>query len=205
MTSDTEEDASNSRSDSFNQGMESALRITLAGFGGVLVGLSLSQRRGADALAHSTTGVMQPMIQRGSQRSRSITNRDLPTQWAVSCLTFATIFECSRLMSPISHFTHNRHFQTIGDYAVGGLVAGSILRGLPVRGNTAQGAVATPRFGAGLWSGLVLGIIPGVIVTGISLLEEYVDSLDVADLEEPTETEANEAIEIPAPKNNDNA
>ena len=200
MTSHTEEDAPNSRSDSFNLGMESALRITLAGFGGVLVGLSLSQRRGGSAPT-----MVQPMIQRGSQRSRNITNRDLPSQWAVSCLTFATIFECSRLMSPISHFTENRYVQTIGDYAVGGLVAGSILRGLPVRGNNVPGVVATPRFGAGLLSGLVLGIIPGVIVTGISVLEEFVDSMEVVDPEEPTETEAKEAIASDVTTNKDNA
>ena len=196
MPSDT--DAPNSRSDSFNQGMESALRITLAGFGGVLVGLSLSQRRGVSAPT-----VVQPMIQRGSQRSRNITNRDLPSQWAVSCLTFATIFECSRLMSPISHFTDNRYLQTIGDYAVGGLVAGSILRGLPVRGNKVPGAVATPRFGAGLFSGLVLGIIPGLIVAGISVLEEFVDSLEVVDPTTPTEAEDKEAKKPGITTNND--
>jgi hypothetical protein len=205
MTSDTEEDGQNSRSDSFNQAMESALRITLAGFGGVLVGLSLSQRRGTVGVAHNTTVLVKPMIQRASQRSRSITNRDLPTQWAVSCLTFATIFECSRLMSPISHFTDSRYLQTIGDYAVGGLVAGSILRGLPVRGNSGPGAVATPRFGAGLFSGLILGIIPGVIVTGISLLEEFVESLDVADREDSTEIEAKEAVTPSATTNTKNA
>jgi hypothetical protein len=188
MTNEAQDDEDPKNNDVYTQTMESFLRVALAGFGGALVGLSLSRRGGV-------TPLVQQQSQRIAQRGRPYTNQDLPAQWAVSCLTFASIFESTRLLSPTSLVTDNPYMQTIGDYSLGGAMAGSILRGLPVQGTKGKAPMMAPRLGAGLFAGLVLGLVPGVMVAGISMLEQHLEALEAAEQAQPSEGEAHESIE----------
>lgn len=164
--------------DVYNQAVESFLRVSLAGFGGALVGLSLARARKATPLTR-TVG------QRGKPFHKSV--QDLPAQWAVAFLTFSSVFEATRILSPTSivldmttdDSTVSRHWKTIGDYTMGGCMAGAVLRGMPVSAaGSTRGIAAPPRLGAGLLSGMVLGFIPGVMIAGIQMLEEKLEAYE---------------------------
>ena len=74
-------------------------------------------------------------------------------------------------------------------------MAGSILRGLPVQGTTGKAPMMAPRLGAGLFAGLVLGLVPGVMVAGISMLEQHLEALQAVEQAQSSEGEAHESIE----------
>ena len=110
--------------------MESITRIALAGFGGAIAGLSISRRRaGAISLARvdaAVSGGSKRRRRRGTARSSGVgsadfssrqrnqqggagasgspsapyVDQDLPSTWAFACLTFASITESTRLISP---------------------------------------------------------------------------------------------------------
>lgn len=96
--------------------IESLMRITLAGFGGALAGISISRRGGlaakqAQALAKTTSNVIkQSLPSSRTQRRQTIQSappvlrpsidRELPSAWAVACMAFAGIIEFTRLVSP---------------------------------------------------------------------------------------------------------
>ncbi|KAI2488908.1 hypothetical protein MHU86_25962 [Fragilaria crotonensis] len=166
---------------------ESSLRISLASFGGALVGLSLARRHAP------------PVLQKSQSLSgRAALSHDLPKQWAISCAVFASIFESSLWLSPTSMITTNPYLQTIGNFTMGGTVAGAVWRGLPVQRNRGRGATAivAPRITAGVVSGLVLGFVPGVLVAGISMLQDYLEVLDAVDEEDSGKGEAKDPIGI---------
>ena len=92
--------------------LESLMRITLAGFGGALAGISISRRGGASSaqtVAKSTSNVIQQSLSR-KQRRQAIrsappvlgpsVDRELPSAWAVACMAFAGVVEFTRLASP---------------------------------------------------------------------------------------------------------
>lgn len=96
---------------------ESMVKVTLASFGGSLVGLALeNQRRHHHNQDHRgdvgdrtatrrrpPTRQRQPPPTRGGSSSSSLPNRaaaSLPGQWALSCLFFALAMEASRHASP---------------------------------------------------------------------------------------------------------
>jgi hypothetical protein len=103
--------------DPFYSIVESIMRISLAGFGGALAGMSLS-RRGAVvsaaaakvvAKSSDTVGLRnigkkrlqsQQTIVRTTPPTAGIVDRDLPTAWAVACGVFAGVVEFTRTMSP---------------------------------------------------------------------------------------------------------
>mmetsp|Transcript_33020 Transcript_33020/g.72418 ORF Transcript_33020/g.72418 Transcript_33020/m.72418 type:complete len:298 (+) Transcript_33020:120-1013(+) len=97
--------------------MDSITRIALAGFGGALAGLSISRRRslGLTSSENVAASVSRTIRRAGGRRRRAqqaqqqapvqqaatpYTDQDLPSTWAVACLTFAGIVEFSRLVSP---------------------------------------------------------------------------------------------------------
>lgn len=183
--------------DVYNQAMESFLRITVAGFGGALVGISLARTRSASALTRTI-----------GQRGKPFQQNDLPAQWAVAFLTFSSVFEATRIMSPTSillQLTNNsvdfdalhasRHYITIGDYTLGGCMAGAVLRGMPVSAASVsrRSIAAPPRLGAGLLSGLALGFIPGVALAGIQMLEEKVEAYEEATRQQEEDEAVDEA------------
>lgn len=93
--------------------LESLMRITLAGFGGALAGISISRRGGGlAAYHHKTTSnvIKQSLPSARTQRRQAIRSappvlrpsidRDLPSAWAVACMAFAGVVEFTRLVSP---------------------------------------------------------------------------------------------------------
>ena len=108
--------------DTYAQVMESITRIALAGFGGAIAGLSISRRRGhALSLARvdaAVSGGSKRRRRRGAAAESSrprhnqqggagaggpsapYVDQDLPSTWAFACLTFASITESTRLISP---------------------------------------------------------------------------------------------------------
>ena len=125
---------------------ESASKITLATFGGALVGHALDQRQRLS----QRTGPSTPSLKRtGPPRKSGSGARIIPSHiaaksWALSCMFFATILETSRHSSPTSFLWKllpqgdteqtsllkedsswiPRAFITVGDYVIGGSVAG---------------------------------------------------------------------------------
>mmetsp|Transcript_13780 Transcript_13780/g.21008 ORF Transcript_13780/g.21008 Transcript_13780/m.21008 type:complete len:194 (-) Transcript_13780:26-607(-) len=170
--------------DVFMKSLESTGRIVLAGFGGALVGLSLARRQASHFKRHS-----RPVVTRG----RRYTNQESSRRWAVSCIAFATVFEGSRLMSPCNFFEfsspYNKQFQIIGDYSISGAIAGLALRGIPIE-TLGMGSKQTPRVGAGMAAGLILGFIPGVIIAGLTFLEDMLQLDDSADIEKRQQDDA---------------
>ena len=99
--------------------LESLMRITLAGFGGALAGISISRRGGlgtaaqqALAKASATTPSSSSNVKRLSRQQRRqairsappvlrpTIDRELPSAWAVACMAFAGVVEFTRLVSP---------------------------------------------------------------------------------------------------------
>jgi hypothetical protein len=135
--------------------MESVMRVSLAGFGGALAGLSLSR-------------------QRQSSRPRPVrVDSTLPMNWASACAGFCTLIEISRWASLTSLLSPSRRIQTIGDYTIGGAAAGAAFRGMQV----AQKSTKTlrPNILSGLASGIVLGLIAGVVQCAADIGEEMVN------------------------------
>ena len=100
------------------------MRVSLAGFGGALAGLSFA-RRGASSstavrqvssaltknnnpssAANNNSGKkrlqrqQRPIIRSTPPTTTPFVDRELPTAWAVACMAFAGIIECTRMMSP---------------------------------------------------------------------------------------------------------
>jgi hypothetical protein len=150
---------------------ESVMRVSLASFGGALVGLSRSRR------SHMGRNLSRPLVQ---HRVSPYESSNLVFQWSVVCAVFSSLLEISRTMSPISYWTDHPHVQTIGNFSLGGLVAGSVLRGLPVRGGRSGDIIVTPRVGSGIIPGLLLGIAAGTAQIGTQLLEDYLHELENA-------------------------
>lgn len=165
---------------------QSACRIYLASFGGALVGLSLAHRHAGPALQKSKA-VWGKTAQSQNAWGRAALSQDLPRKWAFSCAIFASIFESTVWMSPTSMITDNPYLQIIGNFTLGGTLAGAVYRGLPVQRNRGPGTIVAPRIGAGLVSGLILGFVPGVLVAGFSMLGDYIDAMDAVDEEDPEE------------------
>jgi hypothetical protein len=98
--------------------LESLMRITLAGFGGALAGISISRRGGLataqhQALAKTTSNVIKQSLPSSTTRTqrrqairsappvlRPSIDRELPSAWAVACMAFAGVVEFTRLVSP---------------------------------------------------------------------------------------------------------
>ena len=126
MSPETQPQTKTSKYD-MEQPFKSIAVVALAGFAGSLAGLSIS-------------------------RSRP-TTKNLPQIWSISCATFAGIIECSKIMSPtklivgalvgndilnnsIGTFLHEMpwkwsesYTQILGDYTIGGMIAGAIFKG----------------------------------------------------------------------------
>lgn len=249
--------------DAFFSVMESSMRITLAGFGGALAGLSFSRRRGpvgaAAAAAARAVGRRAPPRRRGaSVAAKPYVDTDLPTTWAVACLSFAGIVEFSRIVSPTSllmetaermaassagddggsslpnsstaggttetsadnnnaslgSWDARRSAQTVGDYALGGALAGGVFQGSNIRtsagrrleamGRTSSGASSPKKGGlgmkpptvmpkrgvvSGMIPGLALGVAAGLAQVGIERLQYLTREMEESELASEVEVE----------------
>ena len=137
--------------------MESIMRVSLAGFGGALVGLSLSKQK-----------------HKQSTRPRPVrVDSTLPMNWAFACAGFCSLIELSRWASPTSIFSPSRPVQTIGDYTIGGAAAGAAFRGMQVAQKSSR--ALRPNVLSGLASGVVLGFVAGVVQCAADVGEEMVE------------------------------
>mmetsp|Transcript_10025 Transcript_10025/g.14073 ORF Transcript_10025/g.14073 Transcript_10025/m.14073 type:complete len:240 (+) Transcript_10025:64-783(+) len=172
--------------------MLSVARLTMAGFGGALVGMSLARRGLGNVPAASL--------------ARKRLGSELPNAWALACMAFVGLIEISRAASPTSLLLdiagvsqasslssdHNAHsvsgddglsatsiqaIRTIGDYTLGGAIAGAAFRGLPSGKRTPSvggfGSTTAPlRFSSRLGPGLALGFVAGVLQFGADYTEQ---------------------------------
>lgn len=147
---------SNNRSDSnfLENVMESVVKITLAGFGGSMVGLGLQRQQQLQKITAknnngTNNGLPLPKRPPVGRTARSVAQMNLPATWAISCMVFAGILESSRQSSPTtvllqklsqeniadetfpssSSFLFDREvrfttLRAVGDYTLGGTVAG---------------------------------------------------------------------------------
>ncbi|KAL3787717.1 hypothetical protein HJC23_012143 [Cyclotella cryptica] len=100
--------------------LESIMRITLAGFGGAMAGLSISRRA---ALSRTTSALLtnpastkrkhaihrhHPLLTRSSNGEKGgasslspyAMDRELPAAWAMACMSFTGVIEFTRFVSP---------------------------------------------------------------------------------------------------------
>jgi len=152
--------ASNEAPPSFLDWMEPVTRVFLAGFGGAVAGLSFSRQ----------TRSRHPMARVGG-------DANLPAAWAMACMSFAGIVECTAMTSPMSWVTQDPYIRTVGDYTLGGSVAGAAFRGMHVQSGARKTAVSipvtSPRVLSGLVPGMALGLLAGVLLAA----SDYVDTL----------------------------
>lgn len=157
MTSNDDEDKApannDDNSDALRHTMESIMRMSLAGFGGALVGLSLARR---------------PQTRLPARRLDS----NLPITWALACCSFCGLIEISRWSSPISLITPSKPVQTVGDYTVGGAAAGAAFRGMQVAQKRSS---RPPSILSGMASGMMLGFFAGVVQYAADVGEEMVE------------------------------
>jgi len=181
--------------------MESLMNITLAGFGGALAGLSISRRRGTMGIQT----IQQSVIHKGATKvvktpkGAAYIDHDLPVTWAFTCMSFATILECCKKSSPttlLMNFTFpsttskqiaDTEINVIGDYTLGGGVAGAVFKGSVIRSAENARMRVTPSMMAaqragkslmtsgsvfgGFITGATLGCLAGITVFGLHMLE----------------------------------
>ena len=150
--------------------LESIMRITLAGFGGALAGLSFARRRGGSAIVtaaatrQATKNEQSAKLLGGKKRLKQQTqiirstpptttpyqDRELPTAWALACMSFAGVVEVTRKLSPTTFGwelarelkvegtpeTLDSSITQISDYIIGGAIAGALFKGSAVRTKT---------------------------------------------------------------------
>jgi len=83
--------------------IESVTRVAMAGFGGALAGLSVSRRRGSfREAAYAVDRTVRTARKRpgSAVRSAPYVDNELPSTWAMACLSFAGILEFMRLVQP---------------------------------------------------------------------------------------------------------
>jgi|UniRef100_A0A7S2U8B6 hypothetical protein len=181
--------------------MESVVRVSVAGFGGALVGLSLSRRRFS------------------SGRSKAYVDRELPLAWAATCGAFASVVEVSaQWVHPTNAFlnlilpkndpskeeTNSDEIQTgdtvawmtnvgldrtamelVVDYTLGGGIAGATFQGATIQtkagerlASVAMAGMPSPSrsIAGGILPGMALGLFAGLAYTSLHMLEQYVDN-----------------------------
>ena len=159
----------NNSDDPYFSTLESIMRITLAGFGGALAGLSFARRRGSSAIVtaatrQATKNEQSAKLLGGKKRLKRQTeivrstpptttpyqDRELPTAWAIACMSFAGVVEVTSKLSPTTFGwqlarelkvegtpeTLDSSITQISDYIIGGSIAGALFKGSAVRTKT---------------------------------------------------------------------
>jgi uncharacterized membrane protein len=187
--------------------LESLVRITLAGFGGSVIGRA-QQRQQAGMATTSSTSTSTSSNNRRRQRPPMAAARvnqinilgNQPRTWALSCMIFALILETSRRSSPTTTLLQSvssmdedsvKHtaITAVGDYTVGGTVAGLVgaLAGWTQKARTTLSANAMqlpasilsskagrrPLVLWGLGAGMSLGFVAGIFQAGVDVGNIY--------------------------------
>lgn len=170
---------------------ETCVRITAAGFGGSLIGLSKERQ---EQQHHSVS-----VIRQAARRHRP-TRTNLPVTWSLGCMVFVGVLESCRRSSPASNLLEHaqkyaalNHVQisvpetwstpiaqqvaiTIADYGIGGTVAG--LAGALARRTSVLSLTTT---------GLALGIVAGIFQAASNAVEDYWSELSIVDVKDDNE------------------
>jgi hypothetical protein len=158
--------------------MESVVRVTLAGLGGSVAGLSQEKR--LESMRVVTGAAATAAARR--KRSPSAQLMNLPLTWAISCMAFCTIIETSRLTSPSTLILQNIEGSktdssglfgritpsiiTIADYTIGGAaagIAGSFGRNTYLRKRLPSAMFRGSQRFFGLVPGIALGVVAGCL------------------------------------------
>mmetsp|Transcript_5689 Transcript_5689/g.8741 ORF Transcript_5689/g.8741 Transcript_5689/m.8741 type:complete len:213 (-) Transcript_5689:41-679(-) len=158
---------------------ESIMRVSVAGFGGSLAGLSVSRIY--------------------KQRLRVVADGNLPLTWAMACMGFAGIVEFMKMISPTSYlvdattttttavdnnYNYNRYLTTVGDYTLGGALAGATFQGASIQ-TTETTKILTrrlqqqlPQIGimVGFVPGTLLGLTAGLLLASLQYVEDQLDA-----------------------------
>lgn len=168
--------------------MESVVRVTLAGLGGSVVGISQEKR--LESIRVVTGSAAAAAARR--KRSPSAAMSNLPATWAISCMAFCSIIEASRHVSPTTLVLSlwepdslkkdsvvASSLRTIGDYAFGGTIAGiagSFGRSTHLRQRLPNAMFRGPRRFFGLVPGFALGFAAGLLQASIDYGLAYAES-----------------------------
>jgi len=194
LSQDGDEDSAQLPSNSLQDVMESVVRITLAGLGGSILGLSQEQKLQAMRVV---TGAAASAAAR-RKRVNPNTTTNVPLQWAISCMAFCTLIETSRWLCPTQRITEALFYTsdsetllrpspwmsaawTVSDYSIGGGVGGlaaSMGRQTHLRTQLPPSILSGSKrrfFGVvpGLALGFAAGICQAALDGGIAYLERF--------------------------------
>ena len=163
--------------------MESVVRVTLAGLGGSIFGLSRERK------LDSMRVVSGPAATAAARRKRATPLANLPLTWALSCMAFCAVIETSRRMEPTRRILIGNADKpldplpsmaaTVADYTLGGAVGGLAAS----TGKNTHLQLQLPKtmlrgsqrfFGVipGMGLGFVAGVFQATTDVGIAYLEE---------------------------------
>jgi hypothetical protein len=117
-------------------------------------------------------------------------------------MAFASIVETARAVSPCSMMipsdSTNKYLQMIGDYSIGGAVAGAAFRGMKVQSSTSKRAsvTLTPRVMSGFGPGLALGLLAGMLVAGSDYLLDGLEKQRLKEEDQQRLQEEEEEAEV---------
>jgi hypothetical protein len=183
--------------------MESVVRITLAGLGGSILGLSQEHK------LQSLRVVSGAAATAAARRRRVATSTNVPLQWAISCMAFCAIIETSRRLvltrrtveamtrrDIIENYEQSPYItaaSTISDYTMGGGVGGlaaSMGRQTHLRQQLPPSILRGSKRFVGVVPGLALGFVAGICQAatdgGIAYLERCEDPGAATEQSPPT-------------------
>lgn len=172
------------------EAMESVVRITLAGLGGSMLGLS--QERKLESMRVVTGAAATAAARRKRAPSAQLAN--LPLAWAISCMAFCAMIEASRRLAPSSLLilsiipdrqndnstttgsqegfvvANPRFFQTflgtVADFTFGGAMGGfaaSMGRNSHLRKHLPSSMLRGSQRFFGVLPGIALGFVAGIV------------------------------------------
>jgi hypothetical protein len=194
-----------SSSFTLEEAMESVVRITLAGLGGSMLGLS--QGRKLESMRVVTGAAATAAARRKRAPSAQLAN--LPLTWALSCMAFCAMIEGSRRMAPSSQIislllddhppdngtnspdetkSHGSKVDpriqsflgTVADYTFGGAVGGfaaSMGRNTHLRKQLPSSMLRGSQRLFGVVPGIALGFVAGIIQASTDAGIAYLEQL----------------------------
>ena len=174
--------------------MESFVRVTLAGLGGSLIGLS---RQNTIESQRIVSGSAAAAAARRKRSPSLVSSNNLPLSWAISCISFCALVEGCRIYSPskwiLNQIEESQGWSlseneidgvsaasSVGDYTIGGAIAGvlsSLCRNAHLRQRLPSSLLRGPQPMFGFVPGITLGFVAGILQASIDYGESSLISL----------------------------